>query len=80
MASGCPLANPNTAEEDGLSLRKQRLLEQYAAGGLSWREAAIGIGRICPAPVRRPLLHRLAFVLAAFVAAVVIPPWARRSD
>jgi hypothetical protein len=80
MVSGYPVANPSTADEDGLSLRKQHLLEQYAAGGLSWREAAMGIGRICPAPVKRPLLHRLALFLAALVAAVVIPPWARRGD
>jgi len=70
----------SVAKGDGISLQKQQLLEKYAAGQLSWREAAAGVGSISPPANKRRLSHRIAFFLAALVLALLVPPWARRDD
>jgi len=62
------------------SMRKQLLLAQYADGALTWRQVADQISKIQPPPAKLSAPQRIVMVIAAGIAAALIPPWARKDD
>jgi hypothetical protein len=61
-----------------LSLKKQIVYRRYANGEVSWSEAAQDIERIQPPPPKLSKKQRVAYILSAYLLALLIPPWAKR--
>jgi hypothetical protein len=77
MAAAVP--QPQT-QPDRPSLQKQRLLSRFAAGELTLDELSDAVLRLKPPRTPLSAKRRFALVAAAFITALLIPPWARRDD